>query len=186
MCWAATSAGCRGQPSNGSITAFAAAPGTAKSTASPPATAPPPCPISKRSITEHASALRLSWKNHGAYEAELIRRVDRRLAGYRSIYGHDFARPPPLSRRLPDYATYLRPPWLRRYTYRIKYAAGDRAIGRAIWRQPYREAVLPGGADSAEPVVSRSSGSGTPAQFARILSLEYALRQLGARVTADF
>ena len=35
-------------------------------------------------------------------EAELIRRVDSRLAGYLSIYGHDFSRSQPLARLL-DY-----------------------------------------------------------------------------------
>ena len=78
-------------------------------------------PYLERSITEHASALRLSWKNHGAYEAELIRRADHRLARYSSVYGHDFDSPPPLSRRFADYATYLRPPWLRRHTYRLRH-----------------------------------------------------------------
>src|SRR5438309_12024280 len=62
-------------------------------------------PYLERSITEHASALPLNWKNHGAYEAELIRRVDSRLAGYPSVYGHDFNAPPPLSRRVSDYWT---------------------------------------------------------------------------------
>ena len=52
-------------------------------------------PYLERSITEHASALRLSWKNHGAYEAELIRRADRGLSAVPSNYGHDFSGPPP-------------------------------------------------------------------------------------------
>lgn len=78
-------------------------------------------PYLERSITEHASALRLSWKNHGAYEAELIQRVDHRLARYSSVYGHDFDSQPPLFRRIADYATYLRPPLLRRHTYRLRH-----------------------------------------------------------------
>jgi hypothetical protein len=90
-------------------------------------------PYLERSITQHASALPLRCKNHGAYEAELIRRVDGRLAGYPSIYGYDFSGPPPISGRLSDYLTYLRPPWLRRYTYRTGIFDG-RAIGLAIWR----------------------------------------------------
>jgi len=59
-------------------------------------------PYLEGSITKHASALPLYWKNHGAYEAELIRRIDARLAGYRSSYGHDFSRSPPPSRRISD------------------------------------------------------------------------------------
>jgi hypothetical protein len=141
-------------------------------------------PYLERSITQHASALPLHWKNHGGYEAELIRRIDSRLAGYRSIYGHDFSRSPPPSRRLSDYWTYLRPPWLRRYTYRLRHfrRSGDWPGYLAL---PYREAVLPGGAVilrrllQIEHVVDH-------AQYARILSLEYALRQFGNRVNVAF
>ncbi len=142
-------------------------------------------PYLERSITEHASALRLSWKNHGAYEAELIRRVDGRLAGYRSIYGHDFARPPPLGRRLHDYTTYLRPPWLRRYTYRLKHGRRPSTDWPGYLAQPYREAALPAGTMVLDRLF-RLDRIGNAAQFARILSLEYALHRFGARVKVDF
>jgi len=141
-------------------------------------------PYLERSITEHASALPLRWKNHGAYEAELIRRVDTRLAGYPSLYGHNFSGPPPLSRRLFDYLTYLRPPWLRRFTYRLRYF---RRPGNwpAYLASRYREAVLPG-----EIAVSRRlfqlERVSDPLQYARILSLEYAVCQFGGRVKVDF
>jgi asparagine synthase (glutamine-hydrolysing) len=138
-------------------------------------------PFLERSITEHASALPLRWKNHGAYEAEIIRRVDSRLAGYLSNYGHNFNGPPPPSRRVSDYSTYLRPPWLRRYTYRLKnLALSSKRFGYLAL--PYQHAVLPGG-----PVILRQlfrlNRIRDGAQFARILSLEYTLRHFGARVT---
>jgi hypothetical protein len=141
-------------------------------------------PYLERSITEHASALPLRWKNHGAYEAELIRRVDSRLAGYPSIYGHDFSGPPPLSRRLFDYFTYLRPPWLRRYTYRLKYfrRPGD---WPGYMASRYRDAVLPGGITVPRRLFHLDR-VGDPLQYTRILSLEYALRQFGTRVIVDF
>ena len=141
-------------------------------------------PYLERSITEHASALPLHWKNHGAYEAELIRRIDSRLAGYRSNYGHDFGRPPPPSRRLSDYWTYLRPPWLRRYTYRLRHfrRSGDWPGYLAL---PYREAVLPDGAIILQRLL-RIEHIVDHAQYARILSLEYALRQFGNRVDVAF
>ena len=141
-------------------------------------------PYLERSITGHASALPLYWKNHGAYEAELIRRIDSRLAGYRSIYGHDFSRSPPPSRRISDYWTYLRPPWLRRYTYRLRYfrRASDWPGYLAL---AYREAVLPGGAVILRRLL-RLENVVDHAQFARILSLEYALRQFGNRVNVGF
>jgi hypothetical protein len=141
-------------------------------------------PYLERSITQHASTLPLRWKNHGAYEAELIRRVDNRLAGYRSIYSHDFSGPPPLSRQLSDYSTYLRPPWLRRYTYRLRYfrRSSDWSVYLA---SPYVDAIVPGGIAilrrlfKLDRVVDQ-------AQYGRILSLEYTLRQFGGRVSVDF
>lgn len=143
-------------------------------------------PYLERAITEHASGLCLAWKNHGAYEADLIRRIDHRLAGYPSIYGHDFSGPPPPSRRLADYATYLRPPWLRRYTYRLKYG-GHRSS--ADWpgylASPYRQAVLPG-EDVGLRRLFRMNRVRDDQQLARILSLEYALRWFGSRVRLDF
>jgi hypothetical protein len=142
-------------------------------------------PYLERSITEHGSALPLSWKNHGAYEAELIRRADHRLAGYHSIYGHDFGAPPPLLRRFTDYTTYLRPPWLRRYTYRLKYGRTPTGDWPAYLARPYREAVLPGGAIQLARLF-RLDRIGDANQFARILSLEYALRHFGTRVKVDF
>jgi hypothetical protein len=141
-------------------------------------------PYLERSITEHASALPLSWKNHGAYEAELIRRVDSRLAEYPSIYGHGFSRAPPLSRRISDYSTYLRPPWLRRYTYRLRHRtrSGDWPGYLAL---PYRDVVLPGRTTMLRRLF-RVEQIVDAAQFTRILSLEYALRFFGSRVHVDF
>jgi hypothetical protein len=141
-------------------------------------------PYLERSITEHASALPLHWKNHGAYEAELIRRIDSRLAGYRSIYGHDFSRSPPLSRRFSDYWTYFRPPWLRRYTYRLRHfhRSGDWTGYLAL---PYREAVLPGGITILRQLFQLDRIADREPS-ARILSLEYALRYFGSRVRLDF
>jgi hypothetical protein len=142
-------------------------------------------PYLERSITEHASALRLSWKNHGAYEAELIRRADPRLAQYPSNYGHDFVGPPPFSRRLGDYATYIRPPWLRRYTYRLKYIRRPSGDWPGYLAEPYRQAVLPGGAEILSRLF-RLDRIGDRAQFARVLSLEYTLRCFGTRVKIEF
>ena len=135
-------------------------------------------------MTEHASALPLRWKNHGAYEAELIRRADSRLAAYPSTYGHNFAGPPPLSRRLADYATYLRPPSLRPYAYRLRHLRRHTGDWPGYLARPYRNAVLLG-----EPIEMRRLfrlDRADADQLARILSLEYALRQFGSRVKLEF
>ena len=143
-------------------------------------------PFLERQITEHASTLPLCWKNHGAYEAELIRSIDVRLAAYPSVYGHPFNRAPPFGRRLRDYATHFRPPWLRRLSYRIKHS----------WSQPpsqwhgylapeYVRVVLPDGPDFLHRLFHLSAAKDAH-QYARILSLEYAFRQFGTRVNLDF
>ena len=141
-------------------------------------------PYLERSITEHASTLPLCWKYHGAYEAELIRRVDSRLARYPSIYGHDYGRSPPLSRRLSDWSTYLRPPWLRRYTYRLRYFR--RASDWSVYlTSPYQDALLPGGLAILRLLFKLDWVADQP-QYARILSLEYTLHHFGGRVRVDF
>ena len=142
-------------------------------------------PFLEPATTMQASALPLSWKNHGAYEAELIRRADRRLAAYPSAYGHNFAAPPPLSRRLRDYGTYLRPPWLRRYGYRLRHRRRHAGAWPGYLAPAYQDAVLPGGATEMRRLF-RLERVADPEQFARILSLEYALRQFGSRVTLEF
>ena len=141
-------------------------------------------PYLERSITEHASTLPLCWKNHGAYEAELIRRVDSRLAGYPSIYGHDYGRPPPVLRRVSDWLTYLRPPWLRRYTYRFRYFR--RPSNWPVYlTSPYQDALLLGGLIILRRlfILDRVTDQ---LQYARILSLEYALHHFGGRVKIEF
>ncbi len=75
-------------------------------------------------ITEIGASIPIGWKYHGAFEAELIARTDRRLASYRSSYGHNFVNRPSLLARAGDFATFLRPPWARRLTYRVKLIAG--------------------------------------------------------------
>lgn len=142
-------------------------------------------PFLERTVTEHASVIPIAWKNHGAFEAELIQRADARLASYPSGYGHDFGRPPPLARRFADYGTYLRPPWLRRYAYRVKNRFRHPREFTDYLRKEYVDVVLPGGLQVMNKLfhVDRVAD---PAQKARILSLEYLLRQFDGRVRVDF
>jgi asparagine synthase (glutamine-hydrolysing) len=141
-------------------------------------------PFLERPVTEHASVIPIAWKNHGAYEAELIRRADPKLACYPSIYGHDFGGSPPLSRRLVDYTTYLRPPWLRRFSYRVKHRARRSGEWPEYLRKAYRDAALPGGVQVMNALFQLDRVA-DPAQLARILSLEYLIRQFGGRVRLD-
>jgi hypothetical protein len=142
-------------------------------------------PFLERPVTEHASVIPIGWKNHGSYEAELIRRADRRLASYPSGYGHDFSRPPPLARRLADYGTYLRPPWLRRFAYRVKNRVRHAGELPDYLKKEYRAAALPGGVDQMSELFQLDRVA-DPEQLARILSLEYLIQQFDGRIRVDF
>jgi hypothetical protein len=142
-------------------------------------------PFLERRLTEHASAIPISWKNHGAYQAELIRRADQRLASYPSNYGHDFSGPPPLFRRLVDYGTYLRPPGLRRLSYRLQHRMRRHAAPSLYLTKPYVAAVLPRGAQITSRLF-RLERVADPEQMARLLSLEYLIQQFAGRVRDDF
>jgi hypothetical protein len=142
-------------------------------------------PFLERPLTEHASAIPIRWKNHGAYEAELIRRADRRLALYPSSYGPNFVGPPSVFRRLVDYSTYLRPAWLRRFSYRVKHRAGRRSAWQRYLGKPYVDVVLPGGVQ-AMSALFRLDRAADAQQIARILSLEYAVRQFHGRIRDRF
>jgi asparagine synthase (glutamine-hydrolysing) len=142
-------------------------------------------PFLEPKVTEHASVIPIGWKNHGAYEAELIRRADPRLAAYPSGYGHDFSGPPPLSRRLADYGTYLRPPWLRRLAYRVKNRVRRPVELPDYLQQEYRDAALPGGVQVMTQLFQLDR-IGDPAQTARILTLEYLIRQFEGGIRVNF
>jgi hypothetical protein len=142
-------------------------------------------PFLEPAVTEHASVIPIGWKNHGAYEAELIRRADSRLSGYPSGYGHDFSGPPPLSRRLADYGTYLRPPWLRRFAYRVKNRLRRPGELPDYLHKEYRDAALPGGVQVMTELFQLDRIA-DPAQTARILTLEYLIRQFDGRIRVDF
>lgn len=141
-------------------------------------------PFLERPVTEHASVIPIGWKNHGAYEAELIRRADRRLASYPSGYGHDFSGAPPLSRRLTDYGTFLRPPWLRRFSYRVKNRVRRAGELPDYLHKEYRDAALPGGVHVMSDLFQLDRIA-DPGQLARVLSLEYLIRQFDGRIRVD-
>jgi hypothetical protein len=142
-------------------------------------------PFLEPKVTEHASVIPIGWKNHGAFEAELIRRADPRLAAYSSGYGHDFSGPPPLSRRLVDYGTYLRPPWLRRLAYRVKNRVRRPGELPDYLQQGYRDAALPGGVHVMTQLFQLDR-IGDTAQTARILTLEYLIRQFEGGIRVNF
>jgi len=69
------------------------------------------------------ASIPLQWKNYGRLEGKMIQRLSPEMAAIDSDYGFSFDRPIPLKYRLKMQSTYLRPCWLRRYSYRIKMRA---------------------------------------------------------------
>jgi hypothetical protein len=86
---------------------------------------------------------------------------------------------------LADYATYLRPPWLRRYAYRIKNRVRRTVAVPDYLRKEYREAALPGGVQVMNELFQLDRVA-DPEQMARILTLEYLVRQFEGRIRIDF
>ena len=84
-----------------------------------------------------------------------------------------------------DYGTYLRPPWLRRFVYRVKNRVLRPSELPDYLSSEYCDAVLPGGVRIMSDLF-RLDRIADPAQTARILTLEYLIRQFDGRIHIDF
>jgi len=141
-------------------------------------------PFLDRRITNHASRIPIAMKSHGAFESEIIYRVDPRLAAHPSGYGHNFVGAPPRSRILHDLATYLRPPTLRRMTFRLKQWRHGKLTWQGYLGEDFVKRVLPDGVPILGQLFKLSAISNYQ-HAARILSLEYALAQYGSKLAID-
>jgi asparagine synthase (glutamine-hydrolysing) len=131
-------------------------------------------PFIDANIVPDANAAPIRFKNSGRLEAAMIRHISPALARYDSVYGHDFAGAPPLRRILKDMTTLLRPPELRRYTYRWHKRTRD--SWPYFLRPPYLDAALEGGFAymgryfAVDRVMDAE-------HFARLCTLEYLFRR---------
>ena len=80
-------------------------------------------PFMEPAVIKGTPDWQLAWKSHGLIEAEMIRQLSPRLAAYPSVYGRPFDRPPDPLERLRALASYRRPIWLRRRSYRLQQGA---------------------------------------------------------------
>ena len=71
-----------------------------------------------------ALTIPLAYKNHGGFQAALIKRISPELAAYQSDYGYAFDEPVPGKVRFKNILTYYRPTCLRRYSYAIQHRMG--------------------------------------------------------------
>jgi asparagine synthase (glutamine-hydrolysing) len=132
-------------------------------------------PFIEPGLVTAAAKVPLRYKNHGRFEAALIAAADPALARYASAYGHDFVGPPSLKRRLKDWATYFRPPWLRRLSFRYKTRAARRPV---LLATPYLEQAIDPGLPRLRHFFLPERLHGNE-QFARVCTLEYLFQRLG-------
>ncbi len=79
-------------------------------------------PFMQAQLIEGTDEIPIAFKEYGQLEARIICLLDRRIASIPSGYGFAFSQPPPLRYRAKLWMTLFRPPWLRRKTYRIRFA----------------------------------------------------------------
>jgi asparagine synthase (glutamine-hydrolysing) len=131
-------------------------------------------PFIEPAVVGSALPTPLGLKQHGAFEAALIAAIHPALAAYPSDYGHDFRGPIPWRRRVEDWATLLRPPWLRRYSYRVKHRLRAPTLPYYL-NAPYRDAL---GLQHFQEMSRffRIDRMRDPGQLNRICTLELLLR----------
>jgi hypothetical protein len=132
-------------------------------------------------IVPEANSAPIRFKNYGKLEAAMIRMISPSLASYESAYGHNFEGAPPLRRKFQDLSTMLRPPELRKYTYRLHKRTRD--SWPYFLGPDYIETILPDGFPFMNRFfhVDRIADS---EQFSRICTLEFLFRRFGP-VMAD-
>jgi asparagine synthase (glutamine-hydrolysing) len=132
-------------------------------------------PFIEHAIVVGAAPVPIRFKNHGRFEAALIEALSPSLARYPSCYGHDFAGEVPLKRRFKDQLTLRRPPFLRRYAFRLKARLLPTTGGQDASR--YRDVF-----DPSLPALSRYfrvEKVDDAGQFARLCTLEYLFKRYG-------
>jgi len=134
-------------------------------------------PFSEPSLVAAALRIPVAWKHAGRFEAAMLARLDPELAACPSAYGHDFLHPPPWRRRLEEWLTRQRPPWLRRYSYRLQASLRNPLPDDCLAGRP-RSEWLPAGR-STMACYFRLERINDAAVLARVASLEYLCRRYG-------
>ena len=131
-------------------------------------------PFIDYAIVKDSVRVPLKYKNFGKFESSMIRTVSPSLAAYGSAYGHNFMADPPASTVAKELATYYRPAWLRRYSFRIQHRHKQEARTRYL-QPPYLAEVLPDNFDYMGKYMHVNKLKDN-AQFNRACTLEYLFR----------
>ncbi len=131
-------------------------------------------------IVQKALRIPVRFKHFGNFEAAMIRSADLPLARHVSNYGHNFLRNAPASAVYFDLLSYLRPPWLRRYTFRTKARLLRNGARPTLLSSEFLSRAL----DLTFPYMSkyfRMEKAIPNDLFARICTLEYLFHMLDAQ-----
>lgn len=129
-------------------------------------------------ISQWAASLCIDLKDLGRFEAELIRRVNPRLAAYRSAYGHSFTANPSWSYRAAYQLGQWRSPGLRRVTFRWRARTHRRPHQFHGYGAPAYIHSLFGDHPCVMSRLFRLERVGSDVQWHRIWTLEYLCREL--------
>ncbi len=140
-------------------------------------------PFLDHRIVAEALTLPMSLKQAGRFEGALLNAIDPALARHASTYGHSFADGPNRAHRLGEWATRIRPAWLRQQSYAIQRrrgAMGDEHGG--LLDADYMGRVI----DLEFPAMRqffRVDAISDSAVWRRVACLEYLAVRLGSKLT---
>lgn len=140
-------------------------------------------PFLDHRIVAEALTLPMPLKQAGRFEGALLTAIDPALARHPSTYGHDFAEGPNRAHRFGEWATRVRPTWLRQQSYalqRRRGAMGDEHGG--LLDAEYMGRVI----DLEFPAMRRFFDVGAitdSAVWRRVACLEYLAGRLGSRLS---
>jgi hypothetical protein len=130
-------------------------------------------PFCEHAMVREAANIPVRLRTHGVFQSLLMEKINPRLAGYPSAYGHSFTERPSFNHRVADAVSLYRPPWLRRYGYRMKKKIARPADPRTGFMAPrFLDRVI----DPAFPAMSRffdMKRLTDPVYFRSAATLEY-------------
>lgn len=139
-------------------------------------------PFLDHRIVAEALTLPMPLKQAGRFESALLNAIDPALASHSSTYGHSFAAGPSRAHRFGEWATRIRPTWLRQQSYAIQRrrgAMGDEHGG--LLNAEYMGRVI----DLEFPAMRRFFDVGAitdSAVWRRVACLEYLAGRLGSKL----
>jgi asparagine synthase (glutamine-hydrolysing) len=139
-------------------------------------------PFCEHALTSQAANIPVRLRTHGLFQSRLLAHINRRVAAYPSAYGHAFTEMPSARHRLSEAVSLYRPPWLRRYSFRIKRRIErERESLPRLLTPPFLGKVI----DLSFPAMSKffnMNRLSDPRQYASVATLEYLANHFADRI----